>query len=112
MSYRKRPDLANPLLARQILDTYREARRGEAREDGERRLYRFPVVFTSDHWPTVMPHQLAVWGAREKHFWSQYSSDGRTRQCWCPAPVPDEQATRPIRSFGGLRPVLPSDNNG
>lgn len=100
-------DFANPLLAQQILATY-----GEVRDDGERRLYRFPVVFPSDHWPTVMPHQLAVWGAREKRYWSQYSADGRTRQCWCPAPVPAATAARPVRPFGGRRPVLRSENDG
>ena len=100
-------DYANPVLAQQILDAY-----GETRADGERRLYRFPVVFPSDHWPTVMPHQLAVWGAREKRFWSQYSADGRTRQCWCPAPLPSGQEVRPIRPFGGRQAMLRADNGG
>ena len=101
-------DFANPELARQILDTY-----GEDRGDGERRLYRFPVVFPSDHWPTVMPHELSVWGAREKRFWSQYSADGRVRQCWCPAPVVStKEGERPPRSFGGRHAVLRADNGG
>lgn len=100
-------DFANPLLAQQILEAY-----GETRGDGERRLYRFPVVFPSDHWPTVMPHQLAVWGAREKRYWSQYSADGRTRQCWCPAPLPNGQGARPVRPFGGRQPMLRADNGG
>ena len=58
-------------MARQILDTY-----GEDRGEG-RRLYRFPVVFPSDQWQTVMPHELAAWGTHEKHYWSEYAADGR-----------------------------------
>ena len=101
-------DFANPELALQILDTY-----GEDRGDGERRLYRFPVVFPSDHWPTVMPHELSVWGAREKRFWSQYSADGRVRQCWCPAPVATaKEGERSPRTFGGRHAVLRADNGG
>ena len=101
-------DFANPELARQMLEAY-----GEDRGDGERRLYRFPVVFPSDHWPSVMPHELSVWNAREKRFWSQYSADGRVRQCWCPAPAPAaSDRERPRRSFGGRHPVLRADNGG
>ncbi|HOA53783.1 MAG TPA: hypothetical protein PKI05_16140, partial [Thermogutta sp.] len=66
-------DFPNPEIAREILDAY-----GEDRGEG-RRLYRFPVVFPSDYWQTVMPHELAAWGAHEKHYWSQYSADGRVR---------------------------------
>ena len=53
-------DFPNPEIAREILDAY-----GEDRGEG-RRLYRFPVVFPSDYWQTVMPHELAAWGAHEK----------------------------------------------
>ena len=56
-------DFPNPELARQILDAH-----GEDRGEGPR-LYRFPVVFPSDPWQTVMPHELAAWGANEKRFW-------------------------------------------
>jgi hypothetical protein len=44
-------DFPNPEVAREILDAY-----GEDRGEG-RRLYRFPVVFPSDYWQTVMPHE-------------------------------------------------------
>ena len=50
----RRSDFPNPEIAREILDTY-----GEDRGQGHR-LYRFPVVFPSDHWQTVMPHELAA----------------------------------------------------
>src|SRR5438876_5999365 len=60
-------DFPNPEIARQILDAY-----GEERGDGVKRLYRFPVVFPSDLWEVVMPHELAAWGANEKRFWSEY----------------------------------------
>lgn len=98
-------DCANPDLARQIMDEY-----GEDRGEG-RRLYRFPVIFPSDHWQTVMPHELCAWGANDKRYWSQYSVDGR-RNCMCRAPVPvDDTGRRTIRLFGG-RKVVPRESNG
>ena len=75
-------DFGNPALAQQLLDTH-----GEDRGEG-RHLYRFPVVFPSDYWQTVMPHELAAWGASERRYWSEYSPDGRVRHCKCHAPVP------------------------
>ncbi|MCL1961346.1 MAG: hypothetical protein FWG56_06170 [Desulfovibrionaceae bacterium] len=100
-------DFPNPEVARQILDAY-----GEDRGRG-RRLYRFPVVFPSDRWQSVMPHELAVWGVHEKRFWSQYAPDGRTRHCVCHAPVPmDHTGRRAIRIFGGRKTMLREDNGG
>jgi len=100
-------DFPNPEIARDILDAY-----GEDRGEG-RRLYRFPVVFPSDYWQTVMPHELAAWGAHEKHYWSQYSADGRVRHCMCHAPVPvDETGRRTIRLFGGRKTMIREDNGG
>ena len=100
-------DFPNPEIAREILDTY-----GEDRGEG-RRLYRFPVVFPSDYWQTVMPHELAAWGMHEKHYWSQYSADGRVRHCMCHAPVPvDETGRRTIRLFGGRKTMIREDNGG
>ncbi len=100
-------DFPNPEIARDILDAY-----GEDRGEG-RRLYRFPVVFPSDYWQTVMPHELAAWGAHEKHYWSQYSADGRVRHCMCHAPVPvDETGRRTIRLFGGRKTMVREDNGG
>jgi hypothetical protein len=101
-------DFANPATARQILDAF-----GEDRGDGVKRLYRFPVVFPSDQWQTVMPHELVAWGASERRFWSEYSDDGRTRWCKCHAPVPmDESGKRAIRLFGGRKTVTRADNGG
>ncbi len=99
-------DFPNPEIAREILDTY-----GEDRGHGHR-LYRFPVVFPSDHWQTVMPHELAAWSTHEKRFWSQYSPDGLLRHCMRHAPVPvDDTGRRTIRIFGG-RKTMPRDENG
>lgn len=99
-------DFPNPEIAREILDTY-----GEDRGQGHR-LYRFPVVFPSDHWQTVMPHELAAWSTHEKRFWSQYSPDGLLRHCMRHAPVPvDDTGRRTIRIFGG-RKTMPRDENG
>ncbi|WP_245610816.1 hypothetical protein [Xenophilus azovorans] len=99
-------DFPNPEVAREIVQTY-----GEDRGQGHR-LYRFPVVFPSDHWQTVMPHELAAWGANEKRFWSQYSADGQVRRCMRHAPVPvDDTGRRTIRIFGG-RKAVPREENG
>ena len=99
-------DFPNPEIAQQILDAH-----GEDRGEG-RHLYRFPVVFPSDHWQIVMPHELAAWGAQEKRYWSQYSVDGRLRHCMCHAPVPvDDAGRRTIRIFGG-RKAVPREENG
>jgi hypothetical protein len=100
-------DFPNPEIAREILDAY-----GEDRGEG-RRLYRFPVVFPSDYWQTVMPHELAAWGTHEKHYWSQYSADGRVRHCMCHAPVPvDDTGRRTIRLFGGRKTMIREENGG
>ncbi|MDR1648327.1 MAG: hypothetical protein LBR88_09925 [Zoogloeaceae bacterium] len=100
-------DFPNPEVARQILDTY-----GEDRGQG-RHLYRFPVVFPSDHWQTVMPHELAAWSASEKRYWSQYSPDGQVRHCMRHAPIPiDHTGRRTIRIFGGRKTIQREDNGG
>ena len=100
-------DFSNPEIAREILEAY-----GEDRGEG-RRLYRFPVVFPSDYWQTVMPHELAAWGMHDKHYWSQYAADGRVRHCMCHAPVPvDDTGRRTIRLFGGRKTVVREDNGG
>lgn len=98
-------DFANGELARQIMQAF-----GEDRGEGPH-LYRFPVIFPSDHWQMVMPHELAAWGATDKHYWSQYSPDGRVRRCMRFAPVPvDDTGRRTIRIFGG-RKVVPREAN-
>lgn len=101
-------DFPNPEVARQILDNF-----GEDRGDGIRRLYRFPVIFPADHWQTVMPHELVVWGAHEKKFWSEYAPDGQVRYCKCYAPVPmDQSGKRAVRLFGGRKTMLRQENGG
>lgn len=101
-------DFPNPEIAKQILDAC-----GEDRGDGVKRLYRFPVVFPSDMWQAVMPHELAAWGASEKKFWSEYAPDGRVRYCKCYAQVPfDDTGKRVIRVFGGRKTTLRSENGG
>lgn len=100
-------DFPNPELATQILDLH-----GEDRGEG-RRLYRFPVVFSTDRWQSVMPHELATWGAQDKRFWSEYSTDGRWRHCMTHAPVPvDATGRRTVRLFGGRKAIPREDNGG
>lgn len=101
-------DFPNPEIARQIIDNF-----GEDRGDGIRRLYRFPVIFPADHWQAVMPHELVVWGAHEKKFWSEYAPDGQVRYCKCYAPVPmDQSGKRAVRLFGGRKTMLRQENGG
>ena len=100
-------DFPNPEIAQQILDAH-----GEDRGEGLR-LYRFPVVFPSDHWQTVLPHELAAWGTHEKRFWSEYSPDGQVRHCKTHAPVPvDDTGRRVIRLFGGRKTIDREANAG
>jgi hypothetical protein len=101
-------DFPNPAIAGQILDAY-----GEDRGDGVKRLYRFPVVFPSEIWQTVMPHELVAWGANERRYWSEYSPDGRARLCKCHAPVLKiDSGKRAIRIFGGRKSMLRPENGG
>jgi hypothetical protein len=104
----RRGDFAMPEVADMILEQY-----GEDRDDGVKRLYRFPVIFPIDNWQAVMPHALECYGAAELKFWSQYSSDGSVRLCMTHAPVPtDPIAKRPIRIFGGRKQVTRPENDG
>lgn len=101
-------DFPNPHVARQILDAY-----AEDRGDGVKRLYRFPVVFPSDAWQQVMPHELVAWASNERRYWSEYSADGHTRFCMTHEPVPvDASGRRAIRLFGGRKKMLRPDNGG
>ncbi|EWS55702.1 MULTISPECIES: hypothetical protein [unclassified Methylibium] len=100
-------DFGNPALAGELIEAY-----GEDRGEGLH-LYRFPVVFPSDHWQTVMPHELAAWGTHDKRYWSEYAPDGRVRRCMCHAPVPvDAQGRRAVRLFGGRKTVMREANGG
>jgi hypothetical protein len=101
-------DFPNPEVARQIMELY-----SEEKDDGVRRLYRFPVIFPADAWQTVMPHELVAWTASERRFWSEYSEDGATRHCMTHAPVPvDANGRRAIRIWGGRKKVHRTDNGG
>ncbi len=98
-------DFANPAMAAAIMDLY-----AEAREDGVRRLYRFPVIFPSDIWQTVMPHELACYGQSGRRYWSAYDGDG-VRRCMRHA-EPASANGRAVRVFGGRAQVLRADNGG
>jgi hypothetical protein len=101
-------DFPNPEMARHILDAC-----GEDRGAGVKRLYRFPVVFPSDIWQVVMPHELVAWGASEKKFWSEYADNGQARHCKCYAPATsNDSGKRVIRVFGGRKTTLRSENGG
>ena len=112
------PDLKTPLVPRNVqwftvrAAGLRRTRRSPGRSSTPmartaaraRRLYRFPVVFPTDHWQTVMPHELATWGVHDKRFWSRVFGRRTGRHCMTHAPVPvDETGRRTIRLFGGRR---------
>jgi hypothetical protein len=102
----RRADFPMPELADMLLDKY-----GEAREDGVRRLYRFPVIFAADSWELLMPHTLQVWAAGKRKFWAQYDECG-VRRCKTYAAVPKDAAGRVIRLFGGRKIVDRPDFGG
>ncbi|QKY11994.1 hypothetical protein [Janthinobacterium lividum] len=100
-------DFPNRDIPGQIMHLY-----GEDRGEG-RRLYRFPVIFPTDTWQLIVPHELATWSANEKRYWSEYSADGRTRHCMMFAPFKVEAGSkRIIRTFGGRAKQLRPDNHG
>jgi len=101
-------DFAHPIIASQIMDLY-----AEDRGDGNgKRLYRFPIVFPSDTWQLVMPHELVAWGANEKKFWSEYSPDGTVRYCMTHAPIPTQNGKRAVRPWGGRKSARNAANEG
>ncbi|HYE70941.1 MAG TPA: hypothetical protein VD932_05380 [Aquabacterium sp.] len=102
----RRGDFPMPGLADMLLDKY-----GETRDDGVRRLYRFPVIFTADAWELVMPHTLQVWAAGKRKFWAEYDDDG-VRRCKTYAAVPKDSTGRVIRLFGGRKVVDRPDFGG
>jgi len=95
----RRGDFPMPELADMLLDKY-----GEAREDGVRRLYRFPVIFAADSWELLMPHTLQVWAAGKRKYWAEYDAQG-ARRCKTYAAVPKDATGRVIRLFGGRKVV-------
>jgi len=101
-------DFGMPEIATQIMALY-----GEDRGDGERRLYRFPVVFPADQWQTIMPHALQCYTKSGLKYWSEYSADGRQRYCMSYAPVPtDANGRRVVRVWGGRKHVQREENGG
>ena len=100
-------DFPNRDIPGQLMHLY-----GEDRGEG-RRLYRFPVIFPTNTWQLIVPHELATWSANEKRYWSEYSADGRTRHCMMFAPAKVETGSkRIIRTFGGRAKQLRADNHG
>lgn len=95
----RRGDFPMPELADLLLDKY-----GEMREDGVRRLYRFPVIFATDAWELLMPHTLQVWAAGKRKYWAEYDDSG-VRRCKTYAAVPKDATGRVIRLFGGRKVV-------
>jgi hypothetical protein len=103
----RRAEMSNPAIADQIMELY-----GETREDGVRRLYRFPVVFPFDEWQLVVPHNLHAYTAGGLKYWSEYSPDGSRRYCMTFAKPPSNDGGRVIRIFGGRKHVRREDNGG
>jgi hypothetical protein len=102
----RRSDFPMPELADMLLDKY-----GETREDGVRRLYRFPVIFAADSWEVLMPHTLQVWAAGKRKYWAEFDDSG-VRRCKTYAAVPKDATGRVIRLFGGRKVVDRPDLGG
>ncbi len=103
----RRGDFAVPEIADQIIDMF-----AEDLGDGEKRLYRFPIVFAADSLLDVMPHKLAVYGGASIKFWSEFSDDGSVRRCMTYAPVPKGANGKAVRLFGGRKQIVRPDTNG
>ncbi len=98
-------DFSHASLAQEIV-----ARFSEDRGEGAQ-VYRFPVIFPADDPHVVMPHELAVWSAHEKRYWSAF--EGGQRLCRSKAPVPiHDNGKRVVRVFGARKTVLRQDNEG
>jgi len=95
----RRGDFPMPELADRLLEMY-----GQEREDGVRRLYRFPAIFVADAWEVLMPHNLQVWAAGKRKYWADYDTSG-DRRCKTYATVPKDSAGHVIRLFGGRKVV-------
>ena len=71
------------------------------------------MIFPSDMWQTVMPHELVAWARTTERYWSEYAPDGRVRYCKTYAPIPTtDSGKRIIRVFGGRKTTLRSENGG
>lgn len=100
-------DFASLEVVARILDVY-----GEDRGQG-RRLYRFPLLFPTDHWQSVMPHDFVAWSTCGKRYWSEYSADGRVRHCMMHASNPcNETNRRRVAKFAAGESVMREDNGG
>lgn len=102
----RRSDFQMPELADQLLQKY-----GQVREDGVRRLYRFPVIFVADAWELLMPHHLQVWASGKRKYWAEYESNG-ARRCKTYAAVPRDSAGHVIRLFGGRKIIDRAEFDG
>ncbi len=101
-------DFAIPEIATLILDRF-----AEVREDGVRRLYRFPVVFGSDELARIMDFRFQCFTASGLKFWSAESEDGMERVCRMFAPLKlDEKTRRAVRMPSGREVIAREDNAG
>lgn len=103
----RRGDFTVPEVAAQIMEKF-----GEDLGDGEKRLYRLPIVFAADSLLDVMPHKLAVYGGASIKFWSDFSGDGSERRCMTFAGVPKRSDGKAVRLFGGRKQIPRPDTDG
>lgn len=104
----RRSDFAMPEVADVIMQRF-----AEAREDGVKRLYRFPVVFGSDEITRILDFRFQMFTASGLKFWSAESEDGQQRLCRMFAPLPkDEKTQRVVRMPGGRSVIARQDNGG
>lgn len=101
-------DFATPGAAKTIMDLYGEVRHG----DSERRLYAFPIVFSSDSLDLVFREQFEAWRASELHRWSE--QDPGTGELMCMMRAETKPDPSKARRWGGRatvpeRPCNPND---
>ena len=104
-------DFKVPGNAAAIMDLYGEER---TEDEGNRHLYRFPVIFPLDNWQGNMPHQFSCYSANERKYWSEYDDTGG-RYCMMHAPAKftgEGQKRQAVRTAGGRRTMMRLDNDG
>lgn len=103
----RRGDFGSPEIADFILERY-----GEVREDGVKRLYRLPVAFASDEVTQILDFRFQMYTSQGLVYWSDESSDGKSRQCMTRAPLEVDPTTRKVVRLSSSRPVIPRPDNG
>lgn len=102
----RRGDFAMPEVADLILERF-----GEQREDGVRRLYRFPVVFATDELTHILDFRFQCFTSAGLKFWSDEYNGARVCRMFAPL-LRDPKTQRAVRVPAGREVVARAENGG